>query len=166
MKKLHFLPLASAIFLSACSSQGSFPSLAPRPIELAGQNAAVPISSQPLGRSDPAVVQRATAAFQKAQAAIAPFDMAIAAARSELSGVTAAKGSEAWVRAQMAISRVAQLARPASEALADLEDVKRQMVFAAPTSDYPAIDAQWRAVFSIDAAQNEALASLTARAAP
>ena len=107
------------------------------------------------------MVQTAKAAYQKAQDAVAPFNAALASARGRVAGLNAVKGSEEWVQAQMTISSLAQLARPASEALADLEDIKRQMVFAAPSTDYPAIDAQWREVFAINAAQNEALASLT-----
>ena len=107
------------------------------------------------------MVQSAKVAYQKAQDAVAPFNAALASARGSVGGLNAVKGSEAWVQAQMTLSNLAQMARPASEALADLEDIKRQMVFAAPSSDYPAVDAQWREVFAINAAQNEALASLT-----
>jgi hypothetical protein len=166
MKMIKILPLVSIVFLPACASQADFPSLAPRPIELAGQNGLAPATPPVPGQSDPATLQRANAALQKAQASVAPFNSALAAARGNLSGINAAKGSEAWVQAQLSLSRLAQLARPASEALADLEDIKRQMVFSAPSPDYPAIDAQWRSVFSINAAQNEALAALTSSARP
>ena len=161
MKILKTLLIVPAVLVSACSSQGSFPSLAPRPIELAGQNGLATTPPQPLSKADPSMVQTAKAAYQKAQDAVAPFNAALASARGRVAGLNAVKGSEAWVQAQMTISSLAQLARPASEALADLEDIKRQMVFAAPSTDYPAIDAQWREVFAINAAQNEALASLT-----
>jgi hypothetical protein len=161
MRMFKILPLTSVILLTACASQADFPSLAPRPIELAGQNGGAPSTPPVSGQSDPAMVQRANAAFQKAQSAVDPFDKALASAKDNLAGLNAAKGSEAWVQAQMALSRLAQLARPSSEALADLEEIKRQIVIAAPSPD-----AQWRTVFSINAAQNEALAALTARAVP
>ncbi len=166
MKMIKILPLAPFMCVSACASQADFPSLAPRPIELAGQNGLPPATPPAVGQSDPMMVQRASAAFQKAQSSVAPFDAALVAGRSNLAGLSAAKGSEAWVQAQMSLSRIAQLAKPASEALADIEDIKRQIVFSAPSPDYTAIDAQWRSVFSINVAQNEALAALTSKTTP
>jgi hypothetical protein len=116
------LPAASillAVSAAGCAPRGDFPSLAPRPVErqLAEEQPAVPAPEPP---ADPALAARVSELVGRARAGDAAFTTALAAARSATSRAGAA-GSDSWIAAQSAISRVEAVRADLVTALAELD---------------------------------------------
>ncbi len=158
------LLLAPAL-LSACAPSGSFPSLAPRPAELAapvpeGQAAAEPAPPA----ADPALVARLdqlVAAAQEGQQAFAP---ALAAAGGAIARAGAPR-SESWIEAQLALSRLEAARTPTVTAQADFDALVRERnESGAPPAeaDAAAIATAAEQIRSLLVAQNEQLARLSA----
>lgn len=106
MKSALLLPFMA---LSACASQGSFPSLDPRPAELdravpASPGAAIPTLSAEERETLREDLARARADLAQGQREIAAAERALAAALP--AGRTAPVGSEPWANAQMLLSRL------------------------------------------------------------
>jgi hypothetical protein len=109
------LPLA---FAAACAAPGPYPSLAPRPAETvyASEDERQPVA-QP---DDPALAAEVDRLAGAARAGAAHFDSASPAAEA---AVTAAggPGSDSWVEAQQALSRLEAERTRTTAALADLD---------------------------------------------
>lgn len=151
-----------ALFLAGCASgNGSYPSLAKRPIESAHSGAtAVPA---PLAvAEDSALAREIGGLLDKARAGAAAFDAHVVDAQAR---VRAAAGSgissEAWVNAQQAISSLESDRYDSVYALASLDvlHVKRSNAIAAGEAQggADAIDAARRDVLAIVDRQNDLL---------
>ncbi|MBA2935917.1 hypothetical protein HZF05_17700 [Sphingomonas sp. CGMCC 1.13654] len=108
--------------LAGCSApSGSYPSLAPRPIEqvsLAEPSHPAP----PATVADPAAVQHYAPLIEQARTADADFRRVLEEERGALGrGRGAAEGSDAWVAAQVSLSRIETARGPVAKALADLD---------------------------------------------
>ncbi len=129
------LPMAAPALLTACASQGDFPSLAPRAVErelsgapaphcLPAGTAAGPASAPapapaPLP-SDPAVGGRTAALLEQARRGQRAFSELLPQARASARRAGAA-GSEPWIAAQQLISRLEAARAPTVDALAELD---------------------------------------------
>jgi len=105
--------------LSACAVQGPFPSLALRPEESL-TSLAEPVRSPVVVASDAALRGRVAALRQRGRAGARAFDAAFPAAERATRGV-GASGSDSWIAAQQAVSRLEAARGEATAALADLD---------------------------------------------
>jgi hypothetical protein len=110
-----FLPLLLA---AACAAPGPYPSLAPRPAETAyaGEDERQP-TPQP---DDPALAAEIDRLAAAARAGAADFDAALPAAEAA-AGAAGATGSDSWVEAQQALSRLEAARARTTAAIADLD---------------------------------------------
>lgn len=149
------LPLIAG---AACTGRADYPSLAPRPIETARFAVAPPTEppAQPAETSPDVVVQLAAALAARddfmAQLAIAERAVATAGA----------SGSESWIEAQTAVSRLDRAATPAAAALTVLD---RMIVdaAAAPRGVPAALADAWEQVSTLVADQRAAVEALADR---
>ncbi len=136
--RLTGLP-AAALALAACVSQGPFPSLAPRE----GEQLAIeePMRETPVSADDPALRPAVAALLSEARDGARRFDADFAAARG-LIARAGAEGSESWVEAQQAISRLEAARNRTTSAVDDLHQLSLARADR-PTSpaDQQAIDA-------------------------
>lgn len=146
--------------LAGCiADQGSFPSLAPRPIEaidIAGEPAAAPVAPT----VDPA--QAAFAREEEARAKAGEQAFATVAAEAEppiRAGAGQPAGSDRWTAAQVALSRLQAARAPVADALRALDE--RRL-----TSDDPALDAAFATVSATDTAQAARVSVLSALLSP
>ena len=114
-------PLACTLLLlcASCADQGNFPSLALRPAEAlyaSGDPERVPVPAP----DNPAIGPRVDALVEAGRAGNATFQTALAAARP-LAGRAGAPGSDSWIAAQQAVSRVEAGRTETMRALADLD---------------------------------------------
>ena len=116
MKWFLLLPLV----LAGCVSQGPFPSLAPRP----GEQLAVeePVREAPEIASDPALLARARELRQQAERGQQRFDAAWPAAEAAARRA-GPEGSDSWIAAQQAISRLMTAHMETAEALSQLDQL-------------------------------------------
>ena len=158
-----FIALApfSALLLGACADPGSFPSLAPRPYEKGGTAPVAP--AEAIKASDPALLARLSAAVTRAEAGQGAFATALDAARKATAASNGQQASEAWIEAQMAVSRLERTREAAQGALADLDQEKRVMLFGPPSADLPALEAAMARVSAIDGEQLAAVTVLVRR---
>ncbi len=166
MKKLIILPILMLSTLSACADRsGQFPSLKPRTIETAGVDGVEEPTAQEIAlpASDPARVAAINAALVDARKAQAPFDSALdAAAALTRRGAGTAKGSDAWVAAQMSIARAESLRAGVKRALSALDDQSFDIMFAKPTQDQALFTQAFATVRAIDEQQQAGIDRLTA----
>jgi hypothetical protein len=109
------LPLALA---AACAAPGPYPSLAPRPAEKAYANED---ERQPTPQpDDPALAREIERLVAAARGGAAEFDAALPAAEAAASAA-GASGSDSWVEAQQALSRLEAARARTTAALADLD---------------------------------------------
>jgi hypothetical protein len=132
--------LTLLVLLSAgCTTGGDFPSLAPRAVEQLSFEE--PVKVDPPVAADPALSARANALLAEARQGDRAFDAAYIQALPRVRAGGAA-GSDSWVQAQEAISRVEAARNATSTALADLDR------FVTDQSDDPVNDAVWGEVLS------------------
>ena len=117
------LPLGAVALLSACAAGGEFPSLAPRPVEQADRATPEP---EPSGEAtdavDPQLAARLAALVADARRGQTAFEAILAGAASAVAGAGGA-GSESWIVAQQAISRLESERAPTVIALAELDQL-------------------------------------------
>jgi hypothetical protein len=132
--------LTVAMLLAGCVDQGSFPSLAKRPFEIAaGVVAPVPVA-KPETRSDLALVARIEGAVKKARSGTAAYDAALPAARAKVAeGAASPHGSDSWINAQVHLTRLERTLEPARYALADLDAERRLVQLNTLSADGPAL---------------------------
>lgn len=134
MDRTASLPARAAIAaalvasLAACAGRsGSYPSLAPRPIEqlsLAEPNR----PEVPAPVADPGAVERYAPLIAQARAADVDFRRVLEEERATLGrGRGATQGSDAWLAAQVSLSRVETARGPVAKALADLDTARSSL---------------------------------------
>ncbi|HEX8654326.1 MAG TPA: hypothetical protein VF693_03780 [Allosphingosinicella sp.] len=111
--------LAAAAIASACKPEGTFPSLAPRPIE-SEDPLEEPVRAPPVVVADLELRTSAASLLAEARRGHGAFEAAAGAAASAARGA-GAPGSESWVVAQEAISRAEAARAPTMRALAELD---------------------------------------------
>lgn len=102
-----------------CAPNGEFPSLAPRAIE-SQVDSEVPVRLPPAVASDPQLLSRIAALLAEAREGHQTFEAILPEARAEVARAGAA-GSESWIEAQEAISRLEAVRAPTVTALAQLD---------------------------------------------
>jgi hypothetical protein len=154
-----FLP---TLLLSGCAAPATdIPSLAPRPIERADAAPAPSvIPPAPVALSEQQLA-RLTELVARAKADKSEFDRGLAALAPAISrGRQAARGSEAWVAAEQAASRLAQLLMPLTSAQADLDALVQTALSKGSSVRDPAlISAQQQLSSSLAEAQRAAAAA-------
>jgi hypothetical protein len=159
-KAMKSLPIVLSLFLllPACADHGlGTPSLKPRAAE---QNpiAALtepPVSAEAKGPADPARQARIAEIRSSAFAANPAFRLEADAAWPVVRRAAgAARGSEPWVAAQMAISRTESARAPVKKALTALDDQLRLILFGPPSDDDQPVIIALRDVEGLDAAQS------------
>lgn len=130
--------LIAAFALAGCASNGQFPSLAIRPAELDSsieppEHAPVEVAPDAaLGRDVSLLIGEAEAGGRDFEAAYAPAEAAVARA--------GASGSDSWVDAQVALSRLEAARGRAAGALGELEQIAaRRSNQATNEADYAAL---------------------------
>jgi hypothetical protein len=160
-RPLLAVPVA-ALLLAGCVAQDGFPSLAMRPAEL-DLSTEEPVHPAVEVPTDPALRARIADLLRQASegergfaAALGPAEAAVAAA----GGV----GSESWVEAQQALSRLETRRAPTARALAELDQLSRERAeMATNAEDFAALDAAVAEAGRIAAGQEERLDRLQAR---
>ena len=162
MNRLRLLVLACAAALSACAAGGDFPSLAPRPIER--EEAAAP--AEPAGpvteAVDPQLAARLAALLADARRGQAEFETVLPQATSAVAGAGDA-GSEGWILAQQAISRLEAERAPTVIALADLD---RLTIAHAGQPELPAVTAARDEARALAEAQEQRIGALREQLSP
>lgn len=144
--------------LAGCAvPAGEYPSLARRPIE--SLDTAEPVATTPSPAPlDAAIATRVTALLAEAEAGEGDFAAALAVAAPRIrAGATAATGSDPWIAAQEAASRLSAARNRTAAALQSLD------ALAIEQGDEPAIAAARDRAAALDAAQAARLAELEAR---
>ena len=114
-----FAGLAAAALLAGCVAEGPFPSLAPRAVERADPTAE-PVRTAPAVPSDIALRARLSELIALARQGERDFDAAYGRAQAA-AGAAGARGSESWIDAQEAISRLEAARAETTRALAELD---------------------------------------------
>jgi hypothetical protein len=154
-----------ALLAAGCAADGPYPSLAQRPAEKAyAEERDAPDPAPPPLADDPALAPRIAAAVAEGEAGRAAFDAAYEAA-APLVGRAGARGSDGWIEAQQALSRVTAAQAQTTKALADLDQLTAVRAAAGPVSaaDLARLKAGTARVQAIADAQSERLARLGAR---
>jgi hypothetical protein len=162
MKRASFALALYAWSLTGCAASGSFPSLAPRPIEqaAAAQPATTPMVV--IAPSDPARVARVLALVEKAQAAVPDFNSALAAAQAAVGGGKTT-GSDGWIAAQVAVSRLERMREPVGTILSELTVEQRKLLMGPESDDRAMLDAAFDQVSGLDQKQAGAVRELLAK---
>jgi hypothetical protein len=148
--------------IAGCAGQsGTYPSLAPRPIEqlsLAEPNRPAP----PAASADPAAVERYAPLIGQARKADADFRRVLEEERPALAkGQGAAEGSDAWLAAQVSRSRIETARGPVAKALADLDAARSALDPQTDTGAMVAIEQAFDQVQQISDAENAAVVRAT-----
>jgi hypothetical protein len=110
---------ALCLLLAGCAAGGSYPSLLPRAAET-GDTAPAPPPAPPVAASDPAIAARLTQLVEQSRQGQQQFETALGAADAQVARAGAA-GSESWIAAQQAVSRLESARTPTVNALAELD---------------------------------------------
>lgn len=156
---------AAALLLAGCVAEGPFPSLAPREAERE-ISLEEPVREAPDVPADPALTARAAELLAAAQAGERDFDAAYDAAAAAARNA-GAWGSESWVVAQQALSRLESARAETMRALAALDLLAIERADE-PTAeqDFAAILAALEATEAIAAAQQLRLDALRELVSP
>ena len=149
---MRWLASSVLLILGGCGPQVDHPSLAPRAIEKAAlplAPAADPSVDTPV---DQAVKNKVAALVAQAVDGAAQFDSAADAANAAVArGGAVSAGSEAWVDAEQAVTRLDALRAPIIDSLADLDRLSieqgnaRVLLLEAALSQVSALDTRTRA---------------------
>lgn len=156
--------LATAALTGCAGTATTYPSLAPRPIEKMAIEEPSGESSTAPGPTPETTAMDANSMAQVAAAegAGARFDTELAAANRAVAAAAGQPvGSEVWVAAQQALSRLDQAHGETATALASLD----AMMVAAGGAPSAALAAAWARVAAIDEAQRGAFSALVAKLA-
>src|SRR5204862_4912131 len=126
------LAALAAALLAGCVPQGPFPSLAPRPAEQEDWSEE-PVRTAPVVADDPALRGRIAALLDEARSGQRDFE-AEAPAAERSAARAGARGSDSWLEAQQAISRLEAARGRTGAALGDLQALALARA-AAPTSE-------------------------------
>ena len=159
------LALIAVSPLGACAEQGDFPSLLPRPHELQkGAPEAPPDPVPAVAAQDAELAARITALLGQAQEGEQAFQAGREAAAAAIAQAGAA-GSESWIVAQQALSRLEAARAPTVTALAELDALALARTDGAEV-DLAAIAAAVEQVGAIAAAQRAEIERLSALLQP
>nr|WP_294810147.1 hypothetical protein [uncultured Sphingomonas sp.] len=156
-----FAPVALVAALTGCTqSPGAYPSLLPRPIE--GGSFAEPQRPAPVVAPDAALDKR----IAEFNASLTAGNQQFAAAAQEAEAKVAVsrgipQGSDAWLDAQTALSRLESLRAPLLIALSDLEEIAIERGKAGQPP-YPALDLAITAADTMTTAQGDRIKSIEA----
>lgn len=120
MKPYRVLALAAAPLLSGCITHGPWPSLAPRPDERLTIDE--PVRTEPVVADDSALRVRINTLLAEARSGDAAFERDYDAAARAMARA-GAEGSDSWMNAQQALSRVESAGGRASDAAAELHQL-------------------------------------------
>jgi hypothetical protein len=151
----HFMA-AAALLTAGCVAQGSFPSLAPRPAEQIDMSVD-PVRPDPIVADDPALAGRIAALTAEARAGWRDFE-AEAGAAARAARASGPAGSDSWVVAQQAISRLEAARARTMAAGAELDQLalERQNLPTSP-ADRQALEAAIAEAEAIAARQESLL---------
>lgn len=157
MRRLAF---PFALLLAGCLSQGPFPSLAPRE----GEQLAIeePVREAVEAPADPGLRLRALELRQQAARGERAFDAAFGRAESAVRAA-GAPGSDSWIAAQQAVSRLEAARLETTEALAQLDRLRAGRADM-PTNgdDMEAVNGTFASVEGIAAVQQDRIDRLKA----
>ena len=157
-KPLLLISAATSLaLLSGYASKGEFPSLAPRAFERPASATAPVAPPVALAPSDGARLARLAASVQKAESSMAGFDAALLPAQQAVAGNDKQRGSERWIAAQMAVSRLERTRLDAEAALAEIDSEKRLLLLGSPSEDMATLEAAWMRASAINSAQLSAV---------
>jgi len=153
-KRAALLAALAGALLAGCVTEGPFPSLAPRPDErLAIEE---PVRETPIFADDPALRARIAGLLAEARQGERAFD-----AEYDMAARTAARsgpvGSDAWIAAQLSLSRVEAARGRTEDAAAELHQL------ALERADQPVSAADREALDAAIAAADALLAAQQAR---
>ncbi|HST36666.1 MAG TPA: hypothetical protein VLK25_08570 [Allosphingosinicella sp.] len=115
----RFACLAAALSLAGCAAQGPFPSLAPRPAEQMDMSVD-PVRPDPVIADDPALAQQLAGLVAEARAGWRDFETEAGPAARAVAA-SGPSGSDSWVVAQQAISRLEAARARTQAARSDLD---------------------------------------------
>lgn len=120
MKRMFLAALA--LFLTDCTTSGPYPSLAQRP----GENLPIeePVRPPQAAPGDAALRRRIDALAIQARQGMSDFDAAYDATQRAVSA-GGAEGSDSWVQAQLALSRLEAARARTTDAVAELDQLAR-----------------------------------------
>lgn len=154
------LPSLLAILLAGCVSQGPFPSLAPRPAEREDWTEE-PVRTAPAVADDPALRTRIAALLEEARAGRRDFDADFGAAE-RAAARAGPEGSDSWIEAQQAVSRIEAAMARSGEALAALHQLRLESeARPASAADRAALDAAITEAEAIAAGERERIDRLS-----
>jgi hypothetical protein len=150
------------VLTTGCAQREGYPSLSPRAVELADRApAAVPATPATL-TSDAARLLRLEEAARSAEASVAGFEEALTRAKAAVSSASG-KGSESWIVAQMAVSRLEAVRGATGSALALIDEERKAMIATGPSADAAALDAAHTRASIVDSAQEAEVRALIAQ---
>ena len=152
--------LAAALLTAGCAAAGSFPSLAPREVE-AIYAAGDPLQSAPDAPNREGLAERLGAFSAAAADGSGAFERALAAARPVVARA-GGRGSESWLAAQQAVSRVEAARAQTSRAVADLDEYVLAEARKGPLSiaDYERLTAAMERLHGLSSRQQAAADAL------
>jgi hypothetical protein len=152
--------ILAAALLAGCVSQGPFPSLAPRPGEREDWTEE-PARPAPAIADDPALSARSAALLGEARQGAGEFDADFGPAERAAAHAGPA-GSDSWIEAQQAISRIEAARGRTGAALAELHQLRLERANQ-PTSagDLAALDAAIAQAEAIAARQQQRIDRLS-----
>ena len=162
-KRLSLLIPFCVLTATGCADSTQYPSLAKRSFEVATPEAE-PVPAAPLP-ADADTRTRLVAALQAARGGVGAFQQALGKARADAAAASgSASGSEAWISAQLSLSRVQSTLEPAFNALADLDAEKRRLITEkGDSASMSEIDAALAELSALAASQNDEVQSIAAR---
>jgi hypothetical protein len=136
MKRILLSLPAAALLLPGCAADGSYPSLAPREAERLYASGD-PLQTTPEAAERSGLADRVAGFVASAAEGDEAFRRALAAAQP-LAARAGTRGSESWIAAQQAISRVEAARAATTRALADLDMFASEQARQGPlsTADY------------------------------
>ncbi|HEX9955448.1 MAG TPA: hypothetical protein VGB48_09585 [Allosphingosinicella sp.] len=163
MHRASPLAIAAALLTAGCAASGSFPSLAPREVE-AIYAAGDPLQSAPDAPDRAGLGARIESFAGAAAEGSGAFERALAATRP-VAARAGARGSESWIAAQQAVSRVEAARAQTSRAVADLDEYALAEARKGPLSiaDYERLTAAMDRLRGLAARQQDAADALRRR---
>ena len=122
MRRLALLLLPAMSLLAGCIAPGPYPSLAMRPDE--NEPMTEPVRTPPVVAADPALARRLAALVAAARQGDARFDEAYGPTE-RLARAAGATGSDSWVEAQQALSRLEASRGGTTDAAAEIDQLGR-----------------------------------------
>ena len=146
--------------LAGCGTAGSFPSLAPRPIESIARQPERDATPPPRA-VDPALERRVAALDADLRADAAAWDAGVATTRTAIDRARGARvGEERWVLAQTAISRLESLRQATAAHLDAVAALRLAQAQSATPADTGRLDALWTRALAQVEAQNSLFTTL------